>query len=228
MVGSDEYAFTVHERLLCDHANFFKAACSAEWKEGQTRTVRLPPATPAHFEIYLDCLYSQQKVDVTQKLTALLAEEGVSYSYQDDIQPLQIIDNLCDLWRLADYILDIDFQNTVLKNLLMHDLPQRRLILPATIRNVITNSPKESGLQRWMMDHLAQFVAVADLDKMHEWLPADVIFELLKKVVPCRHVNKSLVPTLQNAFRYSSRILRVSDPGEASPNSASSIESLFG
>lgn len=206
LVGGDEYAFTVHESLLCGHADFFKAACSAGWKEGQTRTVRLPPATPAHFEIYLDWLYSQQQANLTDKLTKILTEEGLAQSVDELYQQqLQLIDKLCDMWLLADYILDTDFKNKVMDAILMHDLSQHRLIMQSTIRKIITNTTKESGLQRWTIEHLALFVAVLDLDAMHEWLQADVVFEVLKKMVPYRLANTALsrrVPTLQSKQKF--------------------------
>ncbi|KAK4543404.1 hypothetical protein LTR36_005547 [Oleoguttula mirabilis] len=146
LVGVDEEAFTIHESLICDRSDFFKAACSGEWKESQTRTVRLPPSTtPAHFQIYLDWLYSQRQQSLTELLEVLLQEEGVSDA--DDVMALQVLEGLCELWMLGDYLLDVTFKDRAIGNIVAHELPTRCLILPDTIQKVINNTRKDSGLQ---------------------------------------------------------------------------------
>ncbi|KAK5113131.1 hypothetical protein LTR85_010949 [Meristemomyces frigidus] len=184
LVGEDEEAFTVHESLICGHADFFKAACSAEWKEGQTRTVRLPPTKPARFQIYLDWLYSQQLLVVMDAVKKALEQDDIPT--HKDTQPLLLICELCQLWMLGDYLLDVTFKNKVMDNILAHELPRRRLIMLPTIRTVIDGTPKDCGLQWWMVDHVAPLVEVSQLEEMRAWLPADVVFELLKKMVMVR------------------------------------------
>lgn len=57
LIGSEERRFVVHKDVICSSSKFFKAACSANWKEGQEGIVRLPTAKPPVFEMYMDWLY---------------------------------------------------------------------------------------------------------------------------------------------------------------------------
>jgi len=185
LVGDEEAAFTVHEALICKHSDFFTAACSGEWKEGQTRTVRLPaPNDPAHFQLYLDWLYSQRLVNVTELVRKGLVEQDVST--QSGAQGLHVVDGLCDLWILGNYLLDTSFKNTMISRVITNEVPRGGLILLSTVKKIIKGTPTDSGIQRWLLDHLGPLITAQQLEEAREWLPAQFVFHLLKKMTNFR------------------------------------------
>lgn len=211
LVGEQEDTFTVHETLICEHAAFFKAACSGDWKEGPTRTVRLSSSSPANFQIYLDWLYSHQQLDLTDLAMKSVEEAGLSCKQKlAENLALHHISKLINLWVMGDYLMDTIFKNRVMDNIIWHELPKRRLVKLHMINRIITNTPRVSGLQRWVIDHTALLVDAAQLQAMREWLPPDVVFELLKKMVSVRVAlvgAKSLLPDFESREKYHEQVV---------------------
>ena len=111
----------------------------------------------------------------------------------EEAQSLDLVNSLCDLWKLADKLEDIQLKNQAVNDLLQQELPKRRLVLPETIKKILTFAPDGSGLYRWTLDHLAAHASVDELQEMHDAqaLRPDMVFELLKKVVVVRDKERS-------------------------------------
>ncbi|KAK4889098.1 hypothetical protein LTR27_012066 [Elasticomyces elasticus] len=58
--GHTKQTFDVYELSLVTHSEFFRAAASERWKEGQERTVSLPDDKPEYFEIFFNFLNGGQ------------------------------------------------------------------------------------------------------------------------------------------------------------------------
>lgn len=54
----DKTEFRVHEFIIKENSDFFRAALDKKWKEGQSLTVKLPEDSPETFSAYVEWLYS--------------------------------------------------------------------------------------------------------------------------------------------------------------------------
>jgi hypothetical protein len=53
-------AFSVHEHLLIEYAEYFRAALEpGRWQEGTTKTVKMPEDKPEVFDLYVSWLYTR-------------------------------------------------------------------------------------------------------------------------------------------------------------------------
>lgn len=122
---------------------------------------------------------------------------------EDNIREIQLLDELVDLWILGDFLLDLAFKNQVINSLLSQWLPRSRLMPMSTIRKVIMGTPQGCGIYRWTLRNIAALANVVTLREMKTWLPVEVHFELLERVVELRiaHVTKTL-PTLSQREDY--------------------------
>ncbi|GAB1734629.1 hypothetical protein NU195Hw_g1932t1 [Hortaea werneckii] len=170
--------FNVHESLLVSSSEFFKAALSADWEEDRPKVLHLSCLKPVNFQIYLDWLYGSGDVDIELVVTASLADFGVPAPGEGD---LRVIDRLCELWILGDYLLDNDFKNAVIKTILCLGVANSRMILPDTVERIVDGTPTDSGLYRWLVDHLASVLTPNDLEKIEHILPQSVLLPLLKR-----------------------------------------------
>jgi hypothetical protein len=67
LVGPDEQAMVVHGDCLSRDSEFFRAALEKEWREGQSRIIRMPEETPLDIGYYIEHLYGIELP--THKLT---------------------------------------------------------------------------------------------------------------------------------------------------------------
>lgn len=95
LVGKHEEPYFIHERILSRNSLFFEAALKKEWKEGQTRTVKLPEEDSAVFGRYANYLY-----------TGSLACQGNSIDAEYTV--------LADAYILGETMLDDHYQHAVL------------------------------------------------------------------------------------------------------------------
>lgn len=70
LVGKHEEEMLVHADCLTARSEFFAAALSKAWKEGQTRTIKLPEDDPATAAQYLDFCYHNYRLPTQQKFTS--------------------------------------------------------------------------------------------------------------------------------------------------------------
>lgn len=175
--------FNVHESLLVSSSEFFKAALSADWKEDRLEVLHLSCLKPVNFQIYLDWLYGSGDVDIDLVVTASLADFGVPAPGEGD---LRVVDRLCELWILGDYLLDNAFKNAVIKTILCLGVTNSRMILPNTVQRIVDGTLTDSGLCRWLLDHLASVLTPNDLEKIEHILPQKVLLPLLKRMISGR------------------------------------------
>lgn len=205
IVVGDNYSnpFAVHEILLVGSSEFFKSALSADWKENRLKKLHLSRYKPVNFQIYLDWLYARGHVDIEILVIVSLADFEVSAPGRKD---LWVVDRLCELWILGDYLLDNEFKNAVIQKILGLDLPKLRMILPDTVKQIIDGTLTESGLYRWLLDHLASVLTPNDLEKIEHILPQSVLLPLLKRVISGRRcpliTPDSCHPRLSHRQRY--------------------------
>ena len=57
-VGAKRKTFRLHEELLCDRSDYFKATFQSEFAEGQSKELYLPDDNDASFELFVNWLYS--------------------------------------------------------------------------------------------------------------------------------------------------------------------------
>jgi hypothetical protein len=57
IVGEEQEQFLVHSTYLSARSEFFRAALSKNWKEGQSRVIKLPEDDPTTVAQYLDFVY---------------------------------------------------------------------------------------------------------------------------------------------------------------------------
>ena len=196
-----EETFTVSERFICNRSPVLKTACSTEWPVGQSKTVRLPDIAPRHFQIYLDWADSYGRASMMGLIekTCLQLDGGKKM----EVHLLLEVNYLCNLWTLGNALQDSKFKNHVMDEILKHELPKRRLLVPATIGDAIQEATSDSKLRSWMLDHMAPQVTTKYLDDIRSWLPADFAYELMSKIVAIRGKSKGEgVPGYEDRCKY--------------------------
>lgn len=108
LVGPDEHAILAHGNYLARKYNFFKAALKKEWKEGQTRTIKLPEECPQLMSHYLNYTYSQTLPTsiFVKDFTGTFGEESADY-----------YELLASLYVLGDRMLDQAIGAAVIKEI---------------------------------------------------------------------------------------------------------------
>jgi hypothetical protein len=117
--------------VVCSTSKFFKAACSASWKEGQEGIVRLPTTKPSVFEMYVDWIYFSE---IASKVTGTLTGP------------------LFDLFLLGDMVDDRDVRNKVMDALQANNRKTLTSPSPSDIRYVWENTSEGSMLRKWVLD----------------------------------------------------------------------------
>ncbi|KAK3722424.1 hypothetical protein LTR37_002416 [Vermiconidia calcicola] len=106
--GPGDYTktFNVHKDLLTKHSEFFKAALSSEWKEGQERVVRLRELeNPEPFKLFVDFLY-------TGKIfSGKVVDVGTMDHSEANLQEYYL---LVKAWTLGEMILSTPFKDGIM------------------------------------------------------------------------------------------------------------------
>lgn len=195
--------FNVHESLLVSSSEFFKTGLSAGWEEKRFKVVHLSCYKPVHFQIYLDWLYAREQVNLVNLVTENLSDSEIPTPGEED---LWVIDQLCELWILGDYLLDNEFKNAVIKSILCLGVTTSQMILPDTVARIVDRTLTDSGLYRWLLDHLASVLTPNDLKKIEHILPQSVLLPLLKRVIRGRRCppvsGTSCHPQVSHCRRY--------------------------
>ncbi|KAI6825402.1 hypothetical protein KC332_g7872 [Hortaea werneckii] len=179
VVGNNYWdPFNVHESLLVTSSEVFKAALSADWKENRLKVIHLSCHRPVNFQIYLDWLYGRGHVNIEVLVMESLADSGTTAPGEKDPW---VVDQLCELWILGDYLLDNEFKNAVIESILCLVATDSRMILPDTVERIVDGTLTDSGLYRWLLDRLASVLTPNDLEKIEYILPQSVLLPLLKK-----------------------------------------------
>lgn len=110
LVGKDETRFVVHQNLICERSDFFRAACEGDWRESSEKVVRLPEADIEPFSIYVAWLYTSN-VDASSEL---LINQGPKYvTALDNTDRELILERLTDAYLLGDMLQDVKFRNAL-------------------------------------------------------------------------------------------------------------------
>jgi hypothetical protein len=100
LVGKEQQEMLVHSNIISAHSDFFRTALKKEWKEGQTRVIKLPEDDPDIVAQYLDFVYHNRLVT------------------QCKSQPDSNYINLALLYVYGERVLDTFIQNTIIEHLL--------------------------------------------------------------------------------------------------------------
>lgn len=164
-VGLDQIEMLVHSRYISSRSEFFKAALRGEWKEGQTRTIKLPEEHPKNVAIYLDFTYTRALP--TSHITPLfLKEHDVNETFMNYAYAV-----LVELYLLGDRILDCGIQNAVVEEIirlasLKFDNPGANHFPSAYCVDKIYNGTMPgSPLRRLLVDMHVSYGASAWLDE---------------------------------------------------------------
>jgi hypothetical protein len=106
LVGPEEQKMVVHEIYLSRDSSFFKAALKKQWTEGQTRVIKLPEESPELMQHYVEHVYGDELP--THSLT-----HGDSCTIEDTHYNM-----LAQLYILGERMLNVKYQNTIIRELL--------------------------------------------------------------------------------------------------------------
>ncbi|KAK5162935.1 uncharacterized protein LTR77_011096 [Saxophila tyrrhenica] len=112
-VGTERKQYMLHTSFATKTSGFFRIAANGRWKESKDNKLTLPDVRPSTFEVYLEWLY-------TDKIVLLETETGRN---PDGTPKLRkgadtAYPQLLRLYCLAQYLLDLTFQNTVIDHLI--------------------------------------------------------------------------------------------------------------
>ncbi|TLD27970.1 hypothetical protein E2P81_ATG06316 [Venturia nashicola] len=157
--------FIVHEHILRAHSAFFEAALSRDWKESHQRIVKLPEGSPHAFDIYVHWIYSH-KLEFT-------AKDGASG-----------ISKLIDAYILGDVLLDGDFRDRVIDDIVKRGV-EKTVLLRKLIGKIYENTKEKDRLRTLAIDSVVY-------SKSNIWIIAgqqkkDVPEEALWDIVAAMH-----------------------------------------
>lgn len=181
LVGPDDKSqeFFIQKDLICNHSDFFKAACNKRWLSGRTNTINLgDDIDPVTFSIFLSWLLTgslnntSELVDITGYVMKNVFDTGHKASQDSTKRLLQ----LCQCYILGDYLGAEDFRNAVIDQLIS-DAQEgefnfvRHAALDADIISyVFANTSILSPLRTLFVDI---FSTCAELPKKGDRVPAD-------------------------------------------------------
>ncbi|KAK4543410.1 hypothetical protein LTR36_005553 [Oleoguttula mirabilis] len=183
LVGAHEHRFTVHQDLICDSSDFFKAACNGAWKGAGTKTVTLRDVEQYCFKMYVEWLYDRT-VDLfdlahTCEMEFLEATQDVM-PYKPDSIATHIV---CQLWVLADFLGDETLKNSAVDMVERHITLLGRWLRTRTAAYVVDNSTPQSGLRRLMIALIVARLKPENLERIGPTMAPSLVLELLKALV---------------------------------------------
>lgn len=180
----------MHEDLICKSSGLFKAACSSqESNVGRPKTVSLSEVDKFDFHVYLDWTYAHDLTAVKAMVDEEMSEPTITDRWtrsRADFPAYDKIGHLCRLWAVGDCLQDNCFKNHVMDHILLHELPRRRILKMSAILTGLECTTPKSALRVWIVDHLAAFMSVRDLDVASILISAEVVFEVMRKVLTLR------------------------------------------
>lgn len=176
LVGQSQTRMTIHGSVITLTSDFFATALKQTWVEGQTKLVKLPEEEPVHLTHYLEWIY-------TRKLpTSVYHRRPIFGSpHAHTIVPASYSDSyilLSHLYVLGERMLDPDFRNVVLKEMvrvmnlgLAPESPAIRpgLSLPLEVVNTIyQGTTSGSPARRLLVDWCLAFGHQTKYTMLHE------------------------------------------------------------
>ena len=179
-IGPDEQALFIHSSLLSSNSEFFNAALKENWKEGNSRIIKM-------LEDDYDLVYTYVRWLYAGKIYTDVKD--------DDTEPDFI--NLAKLYTLGEKLLDNGFQDCVLNSIVSlsrkkHDPDDTRFFPGAMVIGIIYNGTSPSSPARKLLVHI--YAAEAEPGWMSKWRVSktpeefknDLITELLKNATACK------------------------------------------
>lgn len=188
--GANKKYYTGHKVILSRSSDFFKKACNKEWKEGQSKIIRLPEVEPEAFDIYLQYLYTGEVVATDDELP-----EHRDGSREAQAQVVRLHWILIETYLLADMLLDTKSKNAIMDAFIEILKDTKRLPDLDTITDVFRKTTDTSPMRRLLVDFVAFRV---DLDTF--------------KGIGARHSPEFLVEVSLRLMRYKDDVNRRTDP----------------
>lgn len=195
----------MHQDIICASSEFFRAAVSKEWKEGETKVVRLHEQIPAAFRIYLERLYASE-VDlfglaVNYVGDLVHAEEQLSKSVLNGRLDAYV---LCKLWVLGDFLSDSHFKNDVISCLHTSFDNHKVCIGKPALHFILANTSSNSTLQKLCRDWYLPGMTVEMVKEHENILPPSWMAEWLSRYIETSgdKMRKGFRPVLGDVARY--------------------------
>lgn len=181
LVGPNMQRFAVHKDVICKGSEFFRAACSTRWLEGQEKLVRLPEVRPNVFQVYLDWAY-----------TGILAVEDAQ---TPEVDRGRSSGGIIDVYLLGDVLGDVKLRNQAMQLLNTHVSEWKIPSIPS-ICKIFENTPANSKLRDWAVDITIMRQSRQRFSQATAYYPAEFLSQIAVKLL-----HEVPVVTSRNALR---------------------------
>ncbi|UJO25278.1 hypothetical protein CLAFUW4_14531 [Fulvia fulva] len=171
--GPEKKVFLAHKDTICATSEYFKAACTKQWVEGQTGVIELADGKPDTFQTYLHWTYTKE-FDLTNMFAN--TRKRCCYGWRD----------MTALWTLADYLGNRELRNACIDIIYAQMKAQpARGIRASTVVEIFEYTPSGSGVQRLIADHVAfsagKDKSIEPIEQQIAGLPTYVVGIMAKK-----------------------------------------------
>lgn len=196
LIGEAEAPFTVHENLIYERSEFFKAAVTRGWQETQSKTVRITHQEPALFQIYLETIYATHVsllAIIQNHAHEIVSEETAESLLIDedrDTTKQKVGHSFIMLYMLGDYLSDVKLQKMVVQNVVKALNENNITFLYESIKTLFENMPSNCSLQKLVADVMAVQLNTRGPDHVDELaheISAQITTPLLKAKVADRY-----------------------------------------
>lgn len=155
----------MHENIITEASDFFRAACKGEWKESDERTVRLPEINPDVFKVYLTFLYT--------------GEVDADVDYEEADAPTLLI----KCFALGEMVQDVRFKNSVIDKYLYTTESDGEIASSGTIQLLCEAVHSESTMMRLCVDYATFYTNKASFDVAVKELPSQFVASIAMAAV---------------------------------------------
>ena len=155
LVGPEEAKFTAHKDVLCARSEFFKIACSKNWREGQEKVVPLPEVEEETFQTYMDLVFNLPIFD-------------------DETESLPLV----KFYVLGDFLDDVKARDKALRLL----IAERFCPTPETVGFIWDHTTSSSLLRQAAYDGVAKKMDIIDFARKVKQYPAEFVQQFAVKL----------------------------------------------
>lgn len=141
LVGQDEVRFVIHEDVFRDQSEFFRAACSRDFKEGKEKVIRMPEADPETFRSYMQWAYRGEIVVMNSQEIA-----------EPNDQSSRLQRRLGELFTLASFLGDLQLKNSVTDKIISVLKCNSSELAAPLVTHLYEHTPDECKLRRYILD----------------------------------------------------------------------------
>lgn len=178
-MGAQERRYSVHKKLVCQASDFFRAACTGEWKESKERLVKLPEIEPATFAVYICWIYTGEIDVATQTVDDQVQSIKYERAMTNDVYRGLLARLTCS-FALGDMLQDVTFKNAIIDELVALYTGGRKTPPPSDAHALWKAVPQESGFTRVFVDIVAVGCNVASFNKDAVDYPEGFVQEIAK------------------------------------------------